>query len=150
MEYIEAVNEVPLESFRRSLFLAGGITDCPDWQEAMVCQLFTTDLVILNPRRKNFPIEDPNAAKEQIFWEYYCLKNSFAVSFWFCKETLCPIVLYELGKCCMMDKPILVGVHPEYKRRQDVEIQTNLIRPEIQIVYSIRALCQQVKELFSK
>jgi hypothetical protein len=46
----------------------------------------------------------------------------------------------------MTSGQIFVGVHPEYKRRQDVEIQTGLARPEVEIVYSLSALAQQVLE----
>jgi hypothetical protein len=46
----------------------------------------------------------------------------------------------------MTDKPLFVGVHPDYKRRQDVEIQTELARPDIKIVYSLEALAKQVFE----
>ena len=28
------------------------------------------DLVVFNPKRENFPIDDPNAAYEQIAWEF--------------------------------------------------------------------------------
>ena len=37
----------------------------------------------------------------------------------------------------MTNKPLFVGAHPNYARRQDVEIQTSLVRPDIQIVYSL-------------
>ena len=142
MKYIEA----PLDytNLPNSLFLAGGITDCPDWQQEMVELLSDTDLTILNPRRANFPIYDPNAALEQIAWEHNALRDVGSISFWFPKETICPIVLYELGAWSMTSKPIFVGVHPEYKRRQDVEIQTRLVRPGIEIVLSLTELADQV------
>ncbi|MEB3215903.1 MAG: hypothetical protein VKN72_06555 [Nostocales cyanobacterium 94392] len=44
----------------------------------------------------------------------------------------------------MTDKPLFIGVHPNYPRRQDVEIQTNLVRPDINIVYSLEALAKQI------
>ena len=50
----------------------------------------------------------------------------------------------------MTNKPIFVGMHPEYQRRQDVEIQTKLAKPEIEIVYSLQELANQVKEGFTK
>lgn len=127
-----------------SLFLAGGITGCPDWQQEMVRMLSNTSLVLFNPRRANFPIHDPSAAKDQITWEHTCLRKATAISFWFPKETLCPIVLYELGAWSMTDKKIFVGVDPGYQRAQDVQIQTSLVRPDIQVVASIAALAQQI------
>jgi len=71
------------------------------------------------------------------------------IQFWFPQETLCPIVLYELGAWSKTNKPIFVGVHPEYKRRQDVEIQTKLARPEVKIVFSLENLAKQIRDFAS-
>jgi len=100
--------------------------------------------ILFNPRRADFPIHDPTAAQKQITWEYEHLRIASTILFWFPKETLCPIVLYELGAWSMADKSIFVGVHPEYQRHQDVEIQTGLIRPDVEIVYSLMDLAEQV------
>jgi len=145
MRYIEAPEEYTPSTGELSIFLAGGIQNCPQWQADMTRGLKDTSLNIVNPRRANFPIHDPNAAKAQITWEHKYLRVADAISFWFCKETMCPIVLYELGAWSMKDKPIFVGMDPEYQRRQDVEIQTGLVRPEVEIVYSLDELTQQVK-----
>lgn len=127
-----------------SVFLAGGITGCPDWQQEMIKFLQGTGLTLLNPRRENFPIHDPDAAEEQITWEHRHLRKATTILFWFPHETLCPIVLYELGAWSMSDKPLFVGVHPNYRRRQDVEIQTGLARPGVEVVYSLEELAGQV------
>jgi len=133
------------------VFLAGGITGCPNWQQEIVHLFDETDMILLNPRRENFPIDDPQAAREQITWEYHHLRRADAILFWFPRETLCPIVLYELGAWSMTSgvlavrKPIFVGVHPEYKRRQDVEIQTRLERPGVRIAYRLPDLALQVR-----
>lgn len=143
MYYLEAPRE--LERSLASVFLAGGITNCPNWQQEMVELLRDTDLILLNPRRVNFPIGDPSAATEQIAWEYNHLRKATTILFWFPCETLCPIVLYELGAWSMTDKPIFVGVHPEYSRRQDVEIQTRLVKPDVEVVYSLENLASLVR-----
>ena len=142
MKYIESPQIY--NGRKKSLFLAGGITNCPDWQELMRKALKDTDIVLLNPRRYNFPIDDPNAAQTQIRWEYNHLREASMILFWFPKETLCPIVLYELGAWSMTDKKIFVGVHPEYERKQDVEIQTRLVRREVKTVYDLGTLSEQV------
>jgi hypothetical protein len=147
MRYIEAPNTYILDSRKKSIFLAGGITGCPDWQQEIVRLLRTTDLILLNPRRKNFPIGDSGVAFEQIKWEWQALRDANSILFWFPCETLCPIVLYELGAWSMTNKPIYVGVHSEYTRRQDVEIQTGLVRPDVKIVYSLEELADQIKEV---
>ena len=147
MNYIEA----PSYSYNpakmgphKSIFLAGGITNCPNWQTDMAYLLSDTHLTILNPRRSHFPIHDKNAAFEQIKWEYKHLHLATAILFWFPEETLCPIVLYELGSWSPTTKPIFVGIHPNYARRQDVEIQTQLARPETRIAYILNELADQV------
>lgn len=142
MRYVEAPNKP--RTGNTSLFLAGGITGCPDWQQEMRKGLKDTELVIINPRRKDFPIDDPNAAEAQITWEHKYLRYADAVSFWFPCETLCPIVLYELGAWSMGFKAIFVGVHPDYKRRQDVLIQTKLVRPRVEVVDNVEGLVGQI------
>lgn len=128
-----------------SLFLAGGISGCPDWQAEMADLLAGSGLVLLNPRRTEFPMHDPAAAAAQIQWEYDHLRRATAVSFWFPCETLCPITLYELGAWAMTDKPLFIGVHPAYARRQDIHIQIALARPDAPIVHSLADLVQQIR-----
>jgi hypothetical protein len=141
MRYIEAL-ETYTEN-ETSLFLAGGIMGCPDWQWEMVAALGSTALVLLNPRRAHYQF-DEEAAREQIMWEHTHLRRATAISFWFPKETLCPITLYELGAWSMTDKKLFVGTHPDYLRRQDVLIQTKLVRPDVQIVESIDELAEEI------
>lgn len=145
MRYIEAPNVYTPLPGERSLFLAGGITGCPDWQRAMVDSLADTSLALLNPRRARFPIDDPGAADSQITWEHEHLRSATAILFWFPHETLNPIVLYELGAWSMTKKPLFVGVHPQYQRRRDVEIQTRLARPDVPVVLSLEELARGVR-----
>jgi hypothetical protein len=129
----------------KTLFLAGGITGCRIWQDDLIELLKDENLVLLNPRRENFDLNQKNINEEQIAWEFNHLAVADAVSFWFPSETLCPITLYEFGKISMTRKPLFVGAHPEYKRREDLEIQTRLARPEVNIVYSLQELAKQIK-----
>ncbi len=148
MEYIEAPTnyEIGLFGNSKSLFLAGGISNCRDWQRDLSNLLVAEDLVLLNPRRANFPMHDPSAAMEQIVWEYQHMRRADAISFWFSSETINPIVLYELGAHSMTDKTLFVGVERGYVRRSDVEIQTQLVRPDVKIVYGLEDLSMQVKD----
>lgn len=143
MKYIESP-EYFFKTNEKTIFLAGGITNCPNWQSDMANLLKIYDIVLLNPRRKNFPIDDPRASKEQIKWEFDHLRIADAILFWFPEESICPIALYELGAWCMTQKPVLVGVHPNYKRKKDIEEQTSLVRPDIKIVYSLDKLAKQI------
>ena len=146
MNYVEAPDR-HIYFDEPMIFMAGGITNCPDWQKQMKGVLTDTQLTLLNPRRADFPIGDPDAALEQITWEHDMLREAHLIMFWFPKETICPIVLYELGAWSMKVKPIVVGMHPDYQRRQDVEIQTGLARPDVEVVYSLPALAEQIKRL---
>ncbi len=143
MKYIEC----PADSSGngKSLFIAGGITGCSDWQAKFVKLLNKCDIALLNPRRKNFSMM-LNLEEEQITWEFEHLKKATVVSFWFPNETLCPIALYELGRESAGNRPIFIGIDPNYKRRKDVEIQIRLTRPDIRIVYSLEELAAQVRK----
>lgn len=143
---IEAPERVGFKVDTIQIFLAGGITNCPDWQQEMIQLLEDADLILLNPRRADFPIHNSDAAEEQIKWEYDHLRLANAILFWFPCETLCPIVLYELGAWSMTDKPLFVGVHPDYARRRDVDIQTELARLDVEIVYSLGELAKKAIE----
>src|SRR5204862_4101916 len=117
-----------------SLFLAGGISGTFDWQADVVARLAGLSLVILNPRRRNFPMDDPTAAAGQIAWEFRHIRRATAVLFWFPPETLCPIGVCELGgRTLVPGQPLFVGTHPDYARRSDVEIQLRLARPEVRV-----------------
>jgi hypothetical protein len=148
MQYIEAPNEI--ETRAKKLFLAGAITDAPDWQKIVVSKIDDLDIAVYNPRRANFPIDDPSAALEQITWEHKYLNAADMISFWFCKETIAPITLYECGTWTKTSKPIIIGMDPGYKRRQDVEIQTKLERPDVAIVYSLDDLVKGIYNIISQ
>ena len=144
MTYIEALDEY--DGTGPSLFLAGGISGTHDWQAELVALLADLPLVLLNPRRRNFPMDDPSAAQAQIEWEFRHLRRATAVVFWFPPETLCPIALFELGgRIAATKQALFVGTHPDYKRRLDVEIQLQLARPEVAVVSDIATLAGQVR-----
>lgn len=133
MQLIEAPNTYPDCA---DLFLGGGITNCPDWQADVAKMLDPTDLIVLNPRRSAAFTGD--IADEQIRWEYEALRAVKTVLFWFPEETLCPITLFELGVFSQRkDTRLIVGTHPAYARRFDVQVQMELSRPEVFVHDSI-------------
>lgn len=144
MKYIEAPHEYEHENNLR-LFLAGGITGCPDWQTPLVEALRGQNVTIFNPRRVNWPIHDPEASKGQIAWEYKYLRKADIILFWFPNDTLCPITLFELGAWSMTQKPVYIGVEPGYEREIDIRIQMQHRRPEIEVVSSLEELTEQIK-----
>jgi len=127
----ESIYELP----PKSVFLAGGITNCPWWQDDVIAMLANYDGTIYNPRRRDFPMDDPHAADEQISWEFKALNQANIFSIWFCAGSSDqPICMYELGRhlvrFCEIQKKhnlVVVGVDPGYKRAQDVDIQTRLV-----------------------
>lgn len=141
---ITAPNEAPITG--PSLFLAGGISGCPDWQESVIQMLrpqLDDDIVLINPRRKNFEASEA-AAIAQIKWEFKRLRAASAILFWFPAETVCPITLFELGTMMRSRRPIYVGCHPEYRRMLDVVTQVNLYRPEVEIYDDLEELANEV------
>lgn len=134
-KYIRQPNDI-------TVFLAGGITNCWEWQDKVIEMLQNEkevnldNLVVFNPRRKDFPIDDPNASYEQIKWEFEMLEKCDIFSMYFCTgESDQPICMYELGRnICRMQMrfPIdwnvrlVITTESNYKRAKDVSIQTIL------------------------
>jgi hypothetical protein len=157
MKYIKCPENYVKESeYEKVLFLGGGITNVADWQEEMAKLLAGTNLTLLNPRRDFYDNNNPELAKEQIKWEYDHLRHSNGIIFWFASETLCPITLFEYGYHLGYGlRDLFLGIHPEYKRKLDLEIQTALVNAEFEdlkntsfrttsISYSLVDLASQV------
>lgn len=125
-----------------TVFLAGGISNCPDWQAEALSMLAVTlpdsaKVAIYNPRRDDFDINDPNMSTAQIAWEFEALEKADAVLFWFPHQTLCPITLYELGSQARSGKKLFVGTHEDYARKLDVQVQLKHLRPDVQVRTSL-------------
>lgn len=108
------------------LFLAGGISGCQNWQSKMIDILQktpTSDMVIFNPRRDGDLAQEGDEASRQIAWEQAAMCRSNVISFWFPKETLCPITLFELGYAVGLKKKMAVGIEPGYLREFDIRVQ---------------------------
>ena len=145
MKIITAIEKYDLNQFEIPCFLAGGITNCSEWQNEIIKGLnekLKDDyeecrLVLFNPRRENFPINDPNAALEQINWEFEYLEKCQIFSMFFdgTAKSDQPICFYELGRNIERMKQkfpkdwwmrIIVSVNSNFKRSNDVIIQTSL------------------------
>jgi hypothetical protein len=134
------------------LFIAGGISGCPDWQSVITRDLEAAGVPVpmYNPRRAVYSTA-PGVAEVQIAWEFDALNKSSAVIFWFPEETLCPITLFELGRFShQKDTQLFVGTHPNYQRKLDVVTQLQLARPEIAVVESLDALTEQVSNYYTE
>lgn len=130
------------EEFSYKIFLAGGISGCPDWQTEFIKNFKDVDdsVILVNPRRIDFDINNPSMSGEQIKWEFDRIEESDAMIFWFPEETLCPITLYELGVATKNKSRLYVGCHPNYKRKFDVVTQLSLCRPDVNVVFSLNDL----------
>jgi len=136
MEVITAVESIV--NACPSVFLGGGIVGAPKWQEEIIEILREGRKggLIYNPRRPIFPFEDPDAAYEQINWEFEALAVSDVFSMWFCAgESERPICMYELGRHLVLREDrtgggfchIAIGIEKGYRREADVRIQMGLI-----------------------
>lgn len=157
MKVVTAPNDCSDSYGKITVFLAGGISDCWNWQEAVINKLKEMEengydmrsLVLFNPRRPSFDVDNPEDTKEQINWEYCWLGCCDIFSMYFCNsESVQPICMYELGRNLLKKSndwedddscycsSVLISIEKGYKRTDDVLIQTELatsglIRPYV-------------------
>lgn len=150
MKVITAVETYERQPEDICCFLAGGITNCAEWQDEVIKELENIEgldnLIIFNPRRKNFPIHDPNASNEQITWEFNNLEQMdiFSMYFAYTEKSDQPICFYELGRNLvrMQDRfdditsRIIISYEDNFKREQDVVIQSQLAGIDSKVIYS--------------
>lgn len=136
-------SRVGYEGAAPSLFLAGGITGCPDWQADAALWLKDYYSPIYNPRRNFDMSKTGDEAREQIRWERAHLQQAKCIFFWFCGDTVQPIVLYELGRWVASNKTLFIGVDTLYSRKFDVIEQVMLERPQQQIHETLYATTQE-------
>lgn len=140
MLYFEAPKPLDKDVLLPLVFLAGGITDCEDWQSTVTHSLLDRELpgTLLNPRQKNFRMGDPSVAEEHIRWERKALWRSQIIAFWFAGgESVQPIVMFAFGqhlaRYCIDVNPIqmVIGIDPNYRRIEDVEVQTTIANEQL-------------------
>ena len=66
-----------------SVFLAGGITNCKEWQKEVIDELHYEEISIFNPRQEHFDVSDRNASYKQIEWEFERLEQMDIFSMYF-------------------------------------------------------------------
>lgn len=116
----------------KTIFLAGSITGASDWQRDAAERLIPY-FNVFNPRRNNYT-PDESQERIQISWEFKHLELAEITLFYFAPETLAPITLLEYGKQLVKCKyapfrKTYVCINPDYKRKNDVIIQTELENP---------------------
>ena len=127
-----------------SVFLAGGIQKTEKWQNKVISSLserFKNDrVVVLNPRRDNFPINDKTESFRQISWEFGALESADVFTMFFAGgESDQPICMFEYGKHLerrMAEKDLgrlVVSSDEGYKRLVDVVVQTSLAAESVRV-----------------
>ena len=151
MKLIQSPEKLPLTNWK-SLFLAGGISNCENWQQELIEYLSDVDVTIVNPRREGDLATDGTEAAIQIEWEFNYLKSCSMISFWFPKTSICPITLFELGKVLgtydLHNVIVLVGCDPEYSRLFDVQQQSKL--EGVSVIIGKEQFFKAVKESIQK
>lgn len=138
--YVEAPQ--PYDGPGPSVFLAGGITGCPDWQATAAARL-SPHADVLNPRRRNYVTADEEYAR-QVEWEYRHLRRADLIMFWFAAEAIQAIALFELGAFAASEKPMVVGADPLFPRRTDVVLQLGQARPGLIVHSSLESTIEAV------
>jgi len=143
MKIITAIENYNLNVLEIPCFLAGGIVNCREWQNDVLNGLNkklkddyeSERLVLFNPRRKNFPINDQTASLKQIQWEFEWLEKCQIFSMFFDGPTVSdqPICFYELGRNIERMKQkfpkdwymrIIISINSNFRRSNDVILQT--------------------------
>jgi nucleoside 2-deoxyribosyltransferase-like protein len=147
MEYFEAPQVIRTD--KPSVFLAGGIGNCPDWQATATEMFADLDVAVLNPRRPSFPTPWTREQSEvQIRWEFYAISAANVVLFWFpAAPSMQPIALFELGSHLRSGKRICVGRDPGYLRADDIDIQVDLVIPGFTVHDSLEATVKSARNL---
>ena len=140
--------------FRIKVFLAGGISGCPDWQSMLIEMLddLSDTVVLYNPRRANVTLGNTDIGKEQIQWEKYAMDECDLISFWFAEETTQPIVFFELGaRIGYLNNPdYVVCAHHKYLRRFDVVEQLSHYRPDVYVGRTLEELAGSIRQWVEK
>lgn len=145
MKIFEAIESYDPRPGEISLFLAGGISQCEDWQSEVIKVLKDIEstsmpalknLVIFNPRRSTFDINNKNETVKQIHWEFERLEHVDLFTIFFANSpSPQPICFYELGRNIVrmqqrfpedFDTRVLIGVQNGFSRANDVFIQSDL------------------------
>jgi hypothetical protein len=169
-QYIEAPKVVTIEN-DLSVFLAGGISNCEDWQKHSADTLSQLEeLTVINPRRNNWDMDDNvKESAKQIAWEFKYIRKTTDIIFWFTDDTVQPITLYELGaalqrnsehwddnlpfeddKGFVKGQRIFLGADENYTRLMDVKIQANLIGYKWKIKNDLDELLEDFANYYHK
>lgn len=148
--YIEAPTEYQPAVGERSVFLAGGITGCPDWQAEARERIHDRmpEAVVINPRRSVF---DPSSDEAlQVEWEHRHLHLVDVVLFWFPDASSDqPIAMYELGAALHRGASVAVGAEQAWHRYRNLAAQVRLADRNAEIHTGLDDLARAAVALLS-
>lgn len=117
-----------------AVFLAGGISDCDNWQEDVINylklhNLRLENLVILNPRGDESKIL---SFDQKQIWDFDNLNEADIVSFYFCANATQSTSMYELGRHlalygCGYHNKIVVSIETGFKKSNVLNDQCQLL-----------------------
>jgi hypothetical protein len=139
-----------------TVFLAGGITGCRDWQKETIEHLRKfvgrddTQVVVYNPRQEDFDINNPAATIDQITWEYQYLNQVDIFSMYFVGgDQVQPICMYELGRYIKpYEEDQVISVEMDYIRKIDVINQVALTTKGITTVDVVATPYRHAEHIF--
>lgn len=160
MRVVQAPEVYDKSGFELACFLAGGCSST-DWSERVLKYLnkYTLNhLVVYNPYNPNIESQFKQIEWEFNYLNNY-INDHFIFSVYFDKYTDQPISMYELGRASVLSKPvsvsisctddpyrsrsdrfsyyvnhgfpIIVSVHPEAPKKQDIICQCGLAKVEV-------------------
>jgi len=132
-----------------SVFLAGSIEQgkAVQWQQKVVSYFKDEDVIILNPRRRDWDstwkqdIKNPQF-RDQVEWELHAMEEADVIAMYFDENTTSPITLLELGLYAQSDK-IIVCCPKGFWRKGNVDIVCS--RYKVKQVKTLDTLCIMVK-----
>jgi hypothetical protein len=112
-----------------TVFLAGGITDSPRWQDEAVAYFERTisGITICNPRRSEDFENSTVEYERQVTWELDHLLAADLALFWF-PAAECRITRIELGLVAGSGRPLVVGADPQFVNRRYLGLLTQRLR----------------------
>ncbi len=140
----------PIPEKGNTIFLAGSIEQdhAENWQENLMKHIDNQDVIILNPRRKDWDeswkeeIENP-LFFEQVEWELKGQERADLIVMYFDPKTQSPISLLELGLFAQTKK-MLVCCPKGYWKKGNVDIVCRRYQiPQVENLYN---LIENIKE----
>jgi hypothetical protein len=138
------------------VFVAGGISGSDDWQHDVALPRLLASplpLVVLGPRRVDFPMDDQLAYEEQVRWEatHLHLGADTVIMMWFPDSRVeHPIAWFEFGMAIAGTRHLVVGCHPNYCRAKDVRLQFRQYRRDARLYESLEETVDATLDLASQ